>query len=119
MLAVESTQDVMERRLLSWAAWRCGAGCADGFPTKSVLHPSWSPPSGGQLPAMRVVFRGDAAERELDGKVQQLSVRLRDALYVVYIKRMSPADQARALQCQPGTVRARIAEAKRQLAAMR
>lgn len=54
----------------------------------------------------------------MDEKVQQLSVRLRDALYVVYIKRMSVPEQARALQCQPGTVRARVAEAKRQLSAM-
>lgn len=115
MLAEAPTVDVVEQRLLAWAAWRT-AGCnGDGFPTKSVLHPSWSPPSPGVVPAMRASSGGSAREREVDGVVSELSVKLRDALYVVYVKRMPADDQARALGCQHATVRARVLEAKRQI----
>lgn len=119
MNVTEATVDVMERRLLAWAAWRAGGGCADGYPRTNVLHSSWSPPGGGLMPMMQAPSVGDAPERALDQHVQQLSVRLRDALYVVYIKRMGSEQQAVALQCQPATVRARVVEAKRQLASMR
>jgi hypothetical protein len=117
--ATQPTVDVMEQRLLAWGAWRAGGRCADGYPGTNVLHPSWSPPGGGQLPTMRAARSCDLAERLLDGKVQSLSVRLRDTLYAIYIKRMSAEQQAQVLQCQPSTVRARVVEAKRQIAAMR
>ena len=115
MIAAQPTVDLLEQRLLAWAAWRTAGMCGAGYPTRNVLDPSWSPPSPGVRPGMRVVVVGDAQERAIDGHIRDLSVKLRDALYVVYIKRLQPDDQARALGCQTGTVRARVAEAKRQL----
>lgn len=109
------TVDVVEARLLAWAAWRTAGGCADGFPSKSVLHPSWSPPSPGITPTLHVSGRSEEQQRQMDGLIGGLTVKLRDALYVVYIKRMAPADQAKHLRCQECTVRARVVEAKRQL----
>lgn len=113
----EPTVDVMERRLLAWAAWRVQGMRGDGYPTRSVLDPGWMPPAPGMTPTMRTSTRSSVMERQVDDCVQGLSVRLRDALYVVYIKRMAPAQQAEALGCQPATVRARVLEAKRQVAA--
>lgn len=104
--------DPMEARLLAWAAYRSAGGSADGYPTTNVLHSSWSPPAPGQRPSMRVSAPGCERERALDAKIGELSVRLRDTLYVVYVKRMGAKEQALALGCQPATVRARVQEAK-------
>lgn len=118
-MSVEApTVDVVEARLLAWAAWRTSGGCADGFPSKSVLHPSWSPPSPGVRPTLHVSGRSEVGQRRMDALIGGLSLRLRDALYVVYIKRMAPAEQAAQLRCQQATVRARVIEAKRQLGVM-
>lgn len=110
-----ATVDMVEARLLAWAAWRTAGRCADGYPSKSVLHPSWSPPAPGVTPTMHVAGAGEERQRQMDALVAGLSVKLRDALYVVYIKRMAPTEQARQLQCKECTVRARVSEAKRQL----
>lgn len=115
MIAAEPTTDLMERRLLAWGAWHNAGGCADGYPSKNVLHPSWSPPGGGTTPTRHAPMRGDVAECVLDGKIRQLSVRLQDALFVVYVRRLTVEAQAQMLQCQPSTVRMRVSEAKRQL----
>lgn len=115
MLAEQSTVDVVEQRLLAWAAWLTAGRCAAGFPTRNVLNLSWTPPSPGTVPAMRVVTVSDRRERDVHAAVGALSVKLRDALYVVYVKRMDAAAQVQALGCKAATVRARVIKAKRQL----
>lgn len=119
MMTTEATTtvDVIEQRLLAWSAWKHGGAVSDGYPTKSVLHESWSPPTTGRLPTMRVTNgRGDARERALDRAITTLSVRLQDTLVVVYLMRASADEQVARLGCQPSTVRARVIEAKRLIA---
>ena len=42
--------DVLQERLQQWGAWLASGGRpVSGFPTKSVLHQSWMPPSQGVL----------------------------------------------------------------------
>lgn len=118
LAATRPTVDAMESCLLAWAAWRTSGGCGCGYPTRNVLDPAWSPPSPGMTPNMVSISRSDVQERWLDALIATLSVKLRDALYVVYVKRMSPAEQSWALSCQPSTVRARITEAKLKLGAL-
>ena len=109
----------MERRLQAWACWRQGGGRVDGYPTKSVLHASWSPPSAGMTPSMQVVHaRSCRDERALDRAISGLSVRLQDTLVAVYLMRAQVAEQVALLQCQASTVRARVGEAKRLLGLM-
>lgn len=113
--AVETmpTIDVMERRLLAWAAWLTGGRSSAGYPTKNVLHQSWLPPAAGQLPAMvSVQAQPTAQERQVHAALGQLSVRLQNTVVVVYVMRAAPDEQARLLECQASTVRARVGEAK-------
>lgn len=111
----EPTLDAMERRLQAWGAWRGQTGSADGYPSKSVLHPTWSPPSAGTTPTLHAARRGDGEERAMDGHIGSLSVKLRDAVFLRYVKRMPDAAMAQSLGCQQATARARVVEAKRQL----
>ena len=60
-----ATIDVMETRLREWGAWLTRGGSGDGYATKSVLHPSWMPPSPGQLPTMKVSHDNSRRERAL------------------------------------------------------
>jgi DNA-directed RNA polymerase specialized sigma24 family protein len=102
----------IEQRLLRWAEYlKCGDG--SGYPVKSVLHEDWSPPSPGITPTMRVAPGNDA--RQTMRMVKLLSERLQSTLLVHYVKRMSAADAAVELGCEPGTVGARIEAAHREL----
>lgn len=106
--------DVLHGRLQAWATWLTGGGSGAGFPTKSVLHSSWLPPTPGQTPTM-ATSSGDGGRREkaLHHIISTaLSVRLQNTLVVVYVMRASPAEQALRLECQESTVRARVREAK-------
>lgn len=114
-----TTVDVMEQRLLAWAAWLKGGRDSAGYPTKSVLHQSWMPPAPGQTPTMRSAPGGsDALQRQTHDDIQALSVRLQNTLVVVYLDRATVSEQVYRLDCQPSTVRARVVEAKRLLARM-
>lgn len=110
--------DVLHQRLLAWAAWLTGGGSGAGYPTKSVLHSSWLPPAPGSTPTLKTAPSGSTAQqREMHAIVSKaLSVRLQNTLVVVYLMRAKPAEQAVLLECQPSTVRARVAEAKRLIA---
>ncbi len=108
--------DALERRLLNWGAWLAG-GHQVGYPMTSVLHENWMPPAPGQLPT-RQAARSTAQERQLHGLVQQLSLKLRNTLVVVYVMRAPVAERALRLQCEAGTVRVRVTQAKAQLHAM-
>lgn len=111
--------DPMHARLLAWAVWLTGGASGAGYPTKSVLHESWLPPQQGQLPTMRSGGgTSTAMERALDRDIRSLSVRLQNTLVVVYLMRAQVDEQVRVLECQPSTVRARLREAGRLLAAM-
>ncbi len=109
--------DVLQQRLQAWAAWLTGGGSGDGYPTKSVLHSSWLPPTPGMTPTMKT-STGSAGrqEREMHAIISALSVRLQNTLVAVYVMRASAAEQVVLLECQASTVRARVGEAKRLIA---
>lgn len=111
----ETVSDRMERELLAWGAFRAGGGCGDGYPAMSVIHPNWQPPAKGMPAKLPMPGRSTAAERALDARIGGLSVKMRDALFVRYVKRLALADQAQALGCEQSTVVARITAAKRSL----
>ena len=116
----EATMEVdpMQGRLVAWAAWLTSGGSGEGYPTKSVLHSSWLPPTPGQTPTM-VSSTGTTGRREraLHQMISaELSVRLQNTLVVVYVMRASPAEQVVLLECLASTVRARVSEAKALLA---
>lgn len=115
----EASYDVLQTRLQAWAAWKHGGGLSSGFPVKSVLHESWSPPQPGNTPSMCVVVgQGDRRERQMDRLIARLSLRLQDTLVVVYLMRAGAVEQCERLSCQASTVRARVVQAKRMLARM-
>lgn len=102
-------------RLLEWAQWR-KAGDGSGYPTMSVLHEDWSPPSPGLTPTMKVAAPSSARQTHL--AVQTLSARLRNTLAVHYLANLPIAEQAMRLECAEATVYARIDEVHRQLRAL-
>lgn len=108
----------VERALMAWGAWRASGRAVGGYPAVNVLHPSWSPPADGVVRRAPVVSACEAMERRVDGAIAGLSVKLRDALWLVYVKRWPVAQQARALRCKPDTVGVRVRQAKRALAAL-
>jgi|GEM_PF-1497778 len=109
--------DVLHERLQAWAAWLTAGTSGAGYPTKSVLHSSWLPPTPGSTPTMRTTPTSSTKQqRELHAVIQTLCLRLQNTLVVVYLMRVSPAVQATLLDCQPSTVRARVAEAKQLIA---
>ena len=114
----ESTSDEMERRLREWGTW-LAAGCSTtgGYPTKSVLHPEWSPPQSGSRPAMKVATVRDHREREVHAVVCGMSARMQQTLLVRYVLNLSERERAERLRCAPSTVRVRVMAAKRGLLA--
>ena len=111
--------EAMTQRLREWGAWLAGgAKCGAGFPTKSVLHQSWMPPAPGTTPSMKAGGPSDRRERELHALIGRLTIKLANALVVVFVHRVPPAEQALRLDCQQSTVRARVGEARRQLRQM-
>lgn len=106
--------DRMEGRLLEWAHWLTLGGNGDGFAAVNVLHQSWSPPTPGTLPTLKV-GRSEQQQRRTHQAVLRLSKRLQATLLVHYCKRLPVADQADQLQCAESTVHSRVREAKRLL----
>lgn len=111
----DTVLESMERELLAWGAYVAGGRDGNGFPVMSVIHPNWQPPAKGMTPKAPRRAQSYIRERRMDAAVRHLSGKLQDALAVRYVKRMSCAEQARVLGCQPGTLDARVREAKRQL----
>lgn len=106
--------DRMEARLRDWAHWLTLGGDGSGFAAVNVLHPSWSPPTPGTLPTMKV-GRSDVRHRQTHAAVLQLSMRLQATLQVHYCRRLPVAAQAEHLGCGEATVHARVRDAKRLL----
>lgn len=89
----------------------------DGFPTMSVLHPNWSPPSPGQTPTLKTFSRGQLVERVHEA-IARLSVRSRNTVVVVYASgQLTAAEQALRLDCQVKTLEKRVEAIHRELAA--
>ena len=102
----------IDRCLQLWSEWLL-VGDGSGYPAKSVLHPMWSPPSGGITPSLKVAAPSIA--RQVHREVGKLPVRLANTVVVHYVYKLPLADQAQRLQCQPSTVYARLSEAHRML----
>lgn len=101
-------------RLQEWAHWRTLGGSGDGYPTKSVLHPSWMPPTPGTTPTPKVSTGGNARrQRDVDCAVGLLSRRMSDTVVVHYCMRLPVPEQALRLGCAESTVHARIRTAQR------
>mgnify|MGYP000887730041 CR=1 FL=1 len=104
----------MHARLLEWAQWRkCGDG--SGYPTMSVLHPSWSPPSPGITPTLKVA--GSSTAKQTHRLMIGWSGRLRNTVALYYLTNLPIAEQADRLDCAERTVHSRIEIAHRMLRA--
>lgn len=102
----------VDRALQVWAEW-LQVGDGSGYPTKSVLHPQWSPPSPGVLPSLKVGAPSVASVVHL--AVRRLSLRLANTLVMHYVLRPPIAEQAERLGCQVNTLYARVEQAHREL----
>jgi DNA-directed RNA polymerase specialized sigma24 family protein len=98
--------DAIEARLQRWAQW-VTAGDGSGFPTMSVLHREWTPPSPGTTPTLKVAAGSDV--RQTHRALAQLSVRLRNTVVVHYCHKVPLVEQARRLECAESTVVQRVA----------
>lgn len=96
----------IEARLQRWAQW-VTAGDGSGFPTMSVLHPSWQPPSPGTTPTLKVAASSDV--RQTHRALERLSLRLKNTVVVHYCHKVPLAEQARRLECAESTVVQRVA----------
>lgn len=95
-------------------------GDGSGYPVKSVLHPSWSPPTPGLTPTLKSV-PSNRRVRLLHQALVELGherPKLLATVTAVYVLKR-PAAEAAALVdgCQPDTIGKRVEEAHRWLAA--
>ena len=104
--------EMVEKRLREWAQWM-KVGDGSGYPTKSTLHPNWSPPASGQVPSMKT--NAPSSARSTHRAIQALSERLQDTLVLHYVTNLPVADQAVRLGCTRQTVDQRICTAHRML----
>lgn len=105
----------VDEALQRWAAVVVGGADGSGFPTMSVLHEDWSPPSPGQTPTMKVAS-GSKDVARTHAAIALLTVRARNTVVVHYCKRMSLEEQGEELGCQAETVTKRIDTIHRELA---
>lgn len=114
------SDDDMDRWLNEWAAWFNSGGCTSGggWPMTSVLHPSWMPPTPGQMPAGARVGHADHRERRMHAAIGMLGDKLIAAVVVRYCKRWSVSAQAEALGCTVPALHGRIARARARLAVL-
>lgn len=113
---IDRREQHIESALQRWGDWMRTGRDGAGYPGVNVLHPNWSPPSQGQRPPMKVAPSASTEVRGLHGAIGALSTRLRNTLVVVYVQRLSAAEQAKRLGCAESTVRARVRQAKAALA---
>lgn len=90
---------------MRWADW-LNVGDGSGYPTVSVLHESWSPPSPGQTATIKASSATDARQTHL--ALLRLTIKLQRVAFVHYIKRGCIEHQAAELGCQPNTVHQRV-----------
>jgi DNA-directed RNA polymerase specialized sigma24 family protein len=105
----------IEARLHAWAQWMT-TGDGSGFPTMSVLHPAWTPPSPGVMPTLKVSAPSGA--RQTHRAVRQLSMRLANTLVVHYCLKLPLCQQAERLGCSERTVLGRVELSHQKLRAL-
>lgn len=97
---------VIEARLQRWAE-AVTVGDGSGYPVTNVLHQSWSPPSPGLTPSMKVsAVNLDA--RATGAAVARLKPKLQAVVRMHYLKRWTLAAMAANQQCAESTVVARL-----------
>lgn len=97
---------VIEARLQRWAE-SVTVGNGSGFPVTNVLHHSWSPPSPGVTPTMKVsTVHSDA--RATGAAVNRLKPKLQAVVKRHYLNRWPLAAIAAGLGCAESTVVARL-----------
>jgi DNA-directed RNA polymerase specialized sigma24 family protein len=107
--------DHMHQRLLEWAQ-AVTVGDGSGYPTMSVLHEDWTPPSPGLTPILK--SSPHSAARQTHRLVGLFSARLQDTVTLHYcFPGLSIAEQAARLDCGVRTVHERIEVAHRLLRA--
>ena len=106
---------LIDARLCRWAQ-AVTVGDGSGFPTMSVLHREWQPPSGGMVPSMKVHPLSDVVTTH--DAIRHLSMRLRNTVVVHYCLHLPLAEQAERLECAVDTVHGRVEQAHRELASI-
>ena len=106
--------EAMHLRLVEWAQWR-RVGDGSGYPTMSVLHEDWSPPSPGVTPTMKVST--SVSVHVTHRAMASWSGRMRNTIAVHYLANLPIAEQAARLDCAERTVYERIDQAHRMLRA--
>jgi hypothetical protein len=95
-------------------------GDGSGYPVKSVLHPSWSPPTPGLTPTLKSV-PGNKQTRVVHQALVELGrerPKLLATVTAVYVLKRQAAEAAALVDgCQPDTIGKRVQEAHRWLAA--
>lgn len=111
------SDDKVHERLLQWAWWRKSSNLGDGYPKVNVLHRSWMPGRGSTVGGQSGAARSDdALHRRTQAAVDALSRRLSETVRVHYLIGGPMLEQALRLGCAESTVRARVREARRQIA---
>lgn len=106
----------VEARLQRWAT-AVSVGDGSGYPSMSVIHPNWMPPTKGSKPMLKSV-RGGHDVQATHRSIGQLSLKQRDAVCLHYVYRLSTGLHAERAGCAERTVRERLDAARRALAAM-
>jgi DNA-directed RNA polymerase specialized sigma24 family protein len=103
----------IDSRLQRWGEWVV-VGDASGYSRVCTLHESWSPPTPGMRPTLKVSASTDV--RHTHRAVQLLPVKLRNVCVVHYVLKGTLQEQADRLDCMPDTVLDRVERAHRRLA---
>lgn len=106
----------IEARLQSWAQ-AVTVGDGSGYPSMSVIHPNWMPPTKGSTPAIKLA-RGGADVHATHRAIGRLSAKQRDAVCLHYAMRLSAALHAERAGCDERTVRKRLESARNALRAI-
>lgn len=108
--------DQMHQRLLEWAQ-AVTVGDGSGYPTMSVLHEDWQPPSPGVTPSMK--SSPHSTVRQTHRLIGNFSARLQDTVTLFYCFPGLPlADQAERLGCGVSALHKRIDQAHSFMRAM-
>lgn len=101
----------IELRLVDWAEWIRAGRRGDGYPSMSVLHQNWLPPTPGTTPTMKLGTGSATRNRMTHQAIEALRLRLSNTIVLHYLVRLPIDEQAAMLACQVSTVYARVGEA--------
>lgn len=114
MARIGWVEDMLQR----WAL-AVTVGDGSGYPVKSVLHPSWSPPTPGLTPTLKSVpgNRQASVVHQALMELGQERPKLLATVMGVYVLKRRHAEVAVLVDgCQPKTIDARLDEVHRWLA---